>query len=184
MPRLFATVLTVLLCVHPLLADGPLTRSAMREAARLAAEPALPIEADGWKTVRLLEPKSAIVVTTGDRSVAGAFVSFDGSTITVTRNGLAESIAIGDIQMIEKRIRRGSALAAVFGTLGGIWLGSAVGFALAESTECYEHCGGAAFAIWSAIFGVPIATGYGAWRSSSHLTEEVIYRRPVREHDI
>jgi hypothetical protein len=169
-------MLVVLLGVHPLLADGPLTRSAVREAARLAAEPARPVEADDWKAVRLLEPKSAIVVTTGDRSVAGAFVSLDDSTITLAGNGLTESIAIGDIQMIEKRMRRGSALAAVFGTLGGIWLGSVVGFGLAESTECYEHCGGAALAIWSAMIGIPIVGGYGAWRSTSHLTEEVIYR--------
>jgi hypothetical protein len=180
MRRLFAAALTVLLSVHPLLAEGPLTRSAVKEAARLAAEPDRPVESGDWKAVRLLEPNSAIVVTTGDRSVAGAFVSLDGSTIIVTRNGLEESIEIGDVQMIEKRVRRGSALAAVFGTLGGIWLGSVVGFGLADSTECYQHCGGVAFAIWSAIIGVPIVAGYGAWRSTSRLTEEVIYRRPPR----
>lgn len=178
MRRLCATVLTVLLCVHPLLAEGPLTKSAAREAARLATETSAAVDPDGWKAVRLLEPRSAIVVTTGERTVSGAFVTLDASTITVTRSGAAESINVDDVQMIEKRVRRGSALAAVFGTLGGIWLGSAVGFGLAESSRCYQHCGGVEFAIWSAIIGVPIAGGYGAWRSSSHLTEEVIYRRP------
>lgn len=60
MRRLCATGLTVLLCVQPLLADGPLTRSADREAARLAAVPSRPVDADGWKAVRLLDPRSAI----------------------------------------------------------------------------------------------------------------------------
>jgi hypothetical protein len=79
--------------------------------------------------------------------------------------------------MIEKRVRRGSALAAVFGTLGGIWVGSAVACGLADSSRCYQHCG-VELAVWSAMIGVPIVGGYGAWRASSHLTEEVIYRRP------
>lgn len=180
MRRLCATGLTVLLCVHPLLADGPLTRSADREAARLAAVPSRPVDADGWKAVRLLDPRSAIVVTIGDRTVSGAFVSLDDSKITVTRNGVTESINIDDVEMIEKRVRRGSALAAVFGTLGGIWLGTGMAFGLAESSRCYQHCGGVELAVWSSILGVPIAAGYGAWRSSSHMTEEVVYRRPSR----
>jgi hypothetical protein len=65
----------------------------------------------------------------------------------------------------------------VFGTLGGIWLGSGIGFAMAESSRCYRSCGGTELAIWTAIIGLPIAGGYGAWRSTSRLAEEVIYRR-------
>jgi hypothetical protein len=49
---------------------------------------------------------------------------------------------------------------------------------MAESSRCYRSCGGTELAIWSAIIGLPIAGGYGAWRSTSHLAEEVIYRRP------
>ena len=177
MRRLCATTLTGVLCVHPLLADGPLTRSADREAARLAAAPSPPVDADGWKGVRLLDPGSAIVVTIGGRTVSGAFVSLDDSNITVTRNGVTESVDIGEVEMVEKRVRRGSALAAVFGTLGGIWLGSGMAVGLAESSRCYQHCGGVELAVWSALLGVPIAAGYGAWRSSSHMTEEVVYRR-------
>jgi len=50
-------------------------------------------------------------------------------------------------------------------------------FAAAESSRCYESCGGARLAVWSAIIGVPILGGYGAWRGTSHLAEEVVYRR-------
>jgi hypothetical protein len=178
MRRLCAAGLIGLLFVQPLRAEGPLTRSAAREASRLAAETSAAIDPDGWKAVRLLEPRTAIVVTTGDGTVSGEFVTLDRSTITITRNGAAESVNIDDVQMIERRMRRGSALAAVFGTLGGIWLGSAAAYGLAESTRCYPSCGGVELAIWSAMIGVPIAGGYGAWRASSRLTEEVIYRRP------
>jgi hypothetical protein len=179
MRKLCATGLMALLFVHPVLADGPLTRSAAREGARLAAELAPIAEPDGWKAVRLLEPRSAIVVTTGDRTVSGAFVALDGSTITVAHNGVPELVNVDDVQMVEKRVRRGSAVASVFGTLGGIWLGSALAFGIGESSRCYRSCGGQELAMWSAIIGVPIAGGYGAWRSSSRLTEEVVYRRPL-----
>jgi hypothetical protein len=52
---------------------------------------------------------------------------------------------------------------------------------MAESSPCYRSCGGTELAIWSAIIGLPIAGGYGAWRSTSRLAEEVIYRRPPRQ---
>ena len=180
MRRPCAIALAVLLCVHPLLADGPLARSADREAVRLAAGPFRPVDADGWKAVRLLDPGSAIIVTIAGRTVSGAFVSLDDSRITLTRNGLTESTDIGDVEMVEKRVRRGSALAAVFGTLGGIWLGSGMAVGLAESSRCHQRCGGVELAVWSSLLGVPIAAGYGAWRSSCHMTEEVVYRRTYR----
>jgi hypothetical protein len=173
--RLCATGIITLLLVHPLLAEGPIARSAGREAVRLARE-SVPI-LDNWRAVRLLEPGSTIVVTTADATMVGEFVSLDGSAITVARHRATESIAIGDVQMIEKRVRRGSALAAVFGTLGGLWLGSAVAFGIAEGRRCYPSCGLEDLAEWTAIIGVPIAGGYGAWRASSRLTEEVIYLR-------
>ena len=62
MRRLCATALTVSLCAHPLLAEGPLARSATGQAARLAGDVTPPSAAtDRWKAVRLLEPPAAIV---------------------------------------------------------------------------------------------------------------------------
>jgi hypothetical protein len=179
MRKFCATGIITLLLVHPLLAEGPIARSAGREAMRLAAE-SVPIF-DNWRAVQLLEPGSTIVVTTADAAIVGEFVSLDGSAVTVASHGATESIAVGDVQMIEKRVRRGSALAAAFGTLGGLWLGSAVAFGIGEASRCYRSCGGEELAMWSAIVGVPIAGGYGAWRASSRLTEEVIcLRRSAR----
>jgi hypothetical protein len=177
MRRLCATALTVSLCAHPLLAEGPLARSATGQAARLAGDTTPPGAADRWKAVRLLEPPAAIVVTTADRTVSGTFVGFGGSTITVMRSGVAEVIDAGDILMVEKRVRRGSAVAAALGATGGLWLGSAVAVGLTFNTRCQRRCGAVEAGMFAAVFGVPIAAGYGAWRASSHLTEQVIYRR-------
>lgn len=178
MRRLCATALTVSLCAHPLLAEGPLARSATGQAARLAGDVTPPSAAtDRWKAVRLLEPPAAIVVTTGDRTVSGTFVGFGGSTITVMRSGVAESIDTGDILMVEKRVRRGSAMAAALGAVGGLWLGSGVAAGLVLNERCRTRCGAMEAGMFAAVFGVPIAGGYGAWRASSHLTEQVIYRR-------
>ena len=109
--------------------------------------------------------------------MTGAFVSVDDGTLAFNRNGAILTVNVDDVQMVERRIRRGSALAAVFGTLGGIWLGTAMAVGLVDSMRCYHDCGAEEIAVWSAIIGVPIMGGYGAWRSSSRLTEEVIYRR-------
>jgi hypothetical protein len=131
----------------------------------------------GWQTVRLLEPGSKIVITTATETMTGAFVSVDDTALIVSQGGVIANLRVDDVQMIERQVRRGSALAAVFGTLGGFWLGSAMAYGLAESSRCYGNCGGVEFAVWSAIIGVPILGGYGAWRGSSRLTDEVIYRR-------
>ena len=88
-----------------------------------------------------------------------------------------EHVNADDVLFVTARVRRGSSAAAVFGTLGGIWLGSGLAYGLAETTECYSGCAGVKLGIWSAIVGVPIAGGYGAWRLSSHPIEEVVYRR-------
>jgi hypothetical protein len=175
MRKFCATGIIKLLLVHPLLAEGPIARSAGREAVRLAGESVPTL--DNWRAVQLLEPGSTIVVTTAEATVVGEFVSLDGSAVTVASHGATESITVGDVQIIERRVRRGSALAAVFGAFGGLWLGSAVAFGIAESSSCYRSCGAERLAVWSAIIGMPIAGGYGAWRASSRLTEEVIYVR-------
>ena len=177
MKRLCATALMLTLGWQSIAAAGPLERSASREAARLAREPAGDADRSGWRTVRLLDPGTKIVITTAEETMTGAFVSVDDTTLALNRNGAVLQLNVDAVQMVERRIRRGSALAAVFGTLGGIWLGAAMAVGLTESTRCYRDCGAEEFAVWSSIIGVPIMGGYGAWRSSSRLTEEVIYRR-------
>ena len=177
MKKLCATALILTLGWPSFVAAGPLGRSVSREAARLAREPAGDADRSGWRTVRLLDPGTKIVITTAEETMTGAFVSVDDTTLALNRNGSVLYLNVDDVQMVERRIRRGSALAAVFGTLGGIWLGSAMAVGLIDSTRCYRDCGAEEFALWSTIIGVPIMGGYGAWRSSSRLTEEVIYRR-------
>jgi hypothetical protein len=161
---------------QPVAAAGPLERSLFREAARLARESAGETDWPGWRVVHLLQPGTQIVISTADAVVAGGFVA-DDSAIAVSKGGAVEHVNLGDVQIVERRVRRGSALAAVFGTLGGIWLGSGLVLAAAESSRCYRSCGGTELGMWSAIIGLPILGGYGAWRSTSHLAEEVIYRR-------
>ena len=177
MKKLCATGLMLTLGWQSIAAAGPLERSASREATRLARESAGEADRSGWRTVRLLQPGTKIVITTADEVMTGAFASVDDTALFVSREGAIVRLNVDDVQMIERRVRRGSALAAVFGTLGGFWLGSAMAYGLAESSRCYRNCGGVEFAVWSAIIGVPILGGYGAWRGSSRLTEEVIYRR-------
>jgi hypothetical protein len=177
MKRLCATGLMLTISWQSISAAGPLERSASREATRLARESAGEADRSGWRTVRVLEPGSKIVITIAGETMAGAFVSVDDTTLTLNRDGTVLHLSVDDVQMVERRVRRGSAVAAVFGTLGGIWLGSAMAFGLAESSRCYSSCGAEIFGVWSSLIGVPILGGYGAWRGSSRLTEEVIYRR-------
>jgi hypothetical protein len=177
MKRLCAILLMLTMGWQSICAAGPLERSASREASRLARESAGEDDRSSWRTVRLLEPGSRIVITTADETMTGAFVSVDDTMLAVSRDGAILQLGVDDVQMVERRMRRGSAVAAVFGTLGGIWLGSRLAYGLAESSRCYRSCGPGIFAVWSAIIGVPILGGYGAWRGSSQLTEEVIYRR-------
>jgi len=82
------------------------------------------------------------------------------------------------VLVVGNRSRRGSAAAAVLGTLGGIWLGTAMAVHLAFNVRCQPECGVVELGMWGAIVGVPLAGGYGAWRASSRVTEEIIYRRP------
>jgi hypothetical protein len=74
--------------------------------------------------------------------------------------------------------RRGSAVAAALGTLGGLWLGAGLAVGLAESTRCYDSCGAVEATMLTAFIGVPLAAGYGAWYGTSRVTEEIVYRRP------
>lgn len=89
---------------------------------------------------------------------------------------VVELIPASDIQLISRVLRRGSGAAAAFGTVGGILLGSWLGGAIA-SQGCRGDCGGIETAAFASVTGVPIVTGYGAWRWSSRLSEEVVYRK-------
>jgi hypothetical protein len=93
---------------------------------------------------------------------------------------LIERVPIGDVLTITASVRRGSAAAAVLGTLGGIWLGTAMALTFAY-TRCQPNCAGVELGIWGSVIGVPAAGGYGAWRASSRLSEEVIYRRQITQ---
>jgi hypothetical protein len=178
MKRLCVIGLAALIGVQPVLADGPLSRSAVQAAARLARDADGGTGRSSWRDVRLLDPRTPIVVTTADDTLSGRFVAIDDRWISIDRNGAVERVDLDDVEMVERQARRGSALAAVFGTLGGIVQGSMMAVNIAEGASCYRGCAAARLAVWSTIIGVPTAAGYGSWYGSSHLTEEVVYRRP------
>jgi hypothetical protein len=183
MPRFVATVLSVVLCCEPLHVvisaepsfGGPLARAVSREADRLAAG-AIVVARD-WENLQDLKPGQLIIITTSTATINGAFIGADSTTLIVQRGEATERLNADDVLVVSASKRRGSAGAAVFGTLGGIWLGSALAYGLAENARCYSGCAGVRLGVWGAIIGVPIAGGYGAWRLSSRLTEEVVYRR-------
>jgi hypothetical protein len=185
MPRILATVLSLVLCCETLqvaiAADsstGPLADSVSREAARLAAGASVDVTTQDWQVLQQLSPGDRIIVTTSTASINGTFAGADSFSVTVRRGEAAERLKADDVLLIAVARRRGSAVAAALGTVGGIWLGSGVAYGLAENARCYESsCTGVKLGVLSAIIGVPIAAGYGAWRLSTHSTEEIVYRR-------
>jgi hypothetical protein len=186
MRNICAIGLTVLVCGQPIVtvsaddggSPGPLGRSVSREAARLAAESSGRAAAHGWEALRGLDPGARIIVTTANTTHTATFVSASDTTLTVRNGDAAERLNAEDVVFVAHLVRRGSAAAAVLGTLGGIWLGAGLAVVLAENTQCYRDCAAARLGFWSAIVGVPILGGYGAWRGTSRVTEEIIYRRP------
>jgi hypothetical protein len=186
MRNICAIGLTVLVCAQPMVAlaaddggsPGPLGRSVSREAARLAAEPAGRAATHGWEALRGLDPGTRIIVTTANTTLTATFVSANDTTLNVRNGDAPELLNAEDVVFVAHLVRRGSAGAAVLGTLGGIWLGAVLAVGLAENTRCYGDCGAARLGFWSAIVGVPILGGYGAWYGTSRVTEEIIYRRP------
>jgi len=183
MPRIVATVLSLVLFCEPLhvviAADsstGPLADSLSREATRLAGASA-DVASPDWEVLHQLNPGDRIVVTTSTTSFNGSFVGADSSTLTVKRGEMKDRLKAEDVLVIAVSRRRGSALAAALGTVGGIWLGSSLALGLAENVRCYQSCAGATLGILSTMIGVPIASGYGAWRLSTRSTEEIVYRR-------
>jgi len=185
MRRIPSIVLSVLLCCEPLRVvlaaasspAGPLAQSVSREAAKLAGNVTAKVDARDWQRLQDLNPGTRIVIATSTRTFNGTFVNADSTSLTLQRGEARERVDADDVLLVAASRRRGSAGAAVFGTLGGIWLGSAVAYGLAENTRCYSDCRGLTLGVWSAIIGIPIAGGYGAWRLSSRLIEEVVYRR-------
>ncbi len=184
MPRIVATVLSLVLFCEPLhvviAADsstGPLADSLSGEAARLAAGASVDVASPDWEVLHQLNPGDRIVVTTSTTSFNGSFVGADSSTLTVKRGEMKDRLKAEDVLVIAVSRRRGSALAAALGTVGGIWLGSSLALGLAENVRCYQSCAGASLGILSTMIGVPIGSGYGAWRLSTRSTEEIVYRR-------
>jgi hypothetical protein len=178
MKRLCATGLILAIGWQPIAAASPLERSLSREASRLARESSVVPDRSAWQAVRLLEPGSPIVITTADTVISGAFESVAARTLGVKRNGAIERVALDDVLVVEKRVRRGSALAAALAAAGGLWLGSALAVGIGFSVRCQPNCGGVEAGMFALAIGTPIAAGYGAWRGTSHIIEEVIYRRP------
>ena len=185
MTRFCTIVLSLLLFCQAVQCEGaphsapgaPLAVSVAREASRLALETGAGTVPPDWETLRELAPGKRIIVTTSTTTLAGEFISADAATLVLQHGDAVEHVGAEDVLFVATRVRRGSAVAAVFGTLGGIWLGSGLAYGLAETTNCYSGCAGVKLGMWSAIVGVPIAGGYGAWRLSSHPIEEVVYRR-------
>jgi hypothetical protein len=178
MRRLCAIGLLLDMGSQAMSAAGPLELSLSREALRLAREPAAESDWASWRPLYLLDPGSTIVITTAVATLSGTFVDADAAKISVSRNGIIEQVVAEDALVVSVLKRRGSAAAAAGGTIGGLWLGSFVGYGLAAGSSCYNGCGGAVFTLLTAMIAGPILGGYGAWRASSHLTEEVVYRRP------
>jgi hypothetical protein len=135
------------------------------------------VDARGWQILEDLSPGTRIVIATSGTTFNATFIGADSSSLTVKRGETAERLNADDVLMVAATRRRGSAGAAVAGTLGGIWLGSGVAYGLAENARCYSDCRQVTLGVLSAIIGIPVAGGYGAWRLSSRLTEEVVYRR-------
>jgi hypothetical protein len=174
MRRLCATGLVVLLGAHPLLADGPLTRAAAREAGRLADHTSPSQEPTAWTRVRALEPGRKIIVTTDGGVTSGSFVEAGPSTLSLAKDGVTEVVDAGDIQLVTRIVRRGSASAAAVGVAGGLFCAPIAVIAIAgiagESRAGYVT-------MWAVRIGLPIAGGVGAWYGTSRITEEVIFQR-------
>lgn len=68
-------------------------------------------------------------------------------------------------------VRRGSAVAAASGALGGSLLGLFTAFAARD-----------AMTAWAALIGIPIGSSAAAYAATSHVTEEVLYQRAPLRH--
>jgi hypothetical protein len=132
MTRFCTIALSLLLCGQPIHGEAadsapgapPLARSIPREASRLAVEGRWNVAAPDWETLRGLAPGKRIIVTTTAATLAGEFVAADAATLTLPHGDAVEHVNAEDVLFVSTKVRRGSAPAAVFGTLGGIWLGS------------------------------------------------------------
>jgi hypothetical protein len=165
---------------QPLSAAGPLERAIAREASRLARESDGESDRSPWQAMSHLEPGSRIVVETADALVTGAFESIDATTIVLSRDGTVQRVNSDQVLMIERRVRRGSAVAAALGAIGGLWLGSGLAVGIGLEVQCRPNCGGIGAAMAGLVIGLPIVAGYGAWRGTSRMAEEVVYRRPLQ----
>ena len=178
MRRICAMALAMAVLVQPVFAEGPLTRSVAREAARLAADSESPLHAAEWRAMRGVEHDTPIVVTTAGRTIAGRFYSIDAHEMVIADDVNLARIPLDEIALIVRPVRRGSALGAALATVGGLWLGSMLAVQMTYGVRCQPGCGGVEAAMLGSIVGIPIAAGYGVWRGTSHVVEEILYRRP------
>lgn len=178
MRRLLAALVMTAVGGAPLLAEGPMTQAMAREASRLAVEPTDGVYYTDWRAVRALKPGTHVVITTADALVTGRLLSTTPAEIAVDKDGTVQRVPIDEVQTVERHGRRGSAAATGFAAAGGLLLGSIVASGIGLSVRCQPNCGGVEAAMFGAVIGIPIAAGYTAWRATSHLTAEVIYRRP------
>ncbi len=218
--------------VDPSEPAGPIGRSALAEAFRLAADPRIQPVGERWRAVREIEPGSSIEITTRAGRITRVFVAADDSSMIVLRlalpgisersasrltdlaashpdvfvnaaaglnqradrirledgvaivdgvnaatiNELIEAVPARDVVVVSRSIRRGSGAAAAFGTIGGIYLGSLLATSVI-SANC-SHSGSCRWIgplAFVTVIGVPVLTGYGSWRASSRVIQEVVY---------
>jgi hypothetical protein len=128
----------------------------------------------------LLNAAGGTPLTTGPLRFAADGVFLDDVKMAELGE-LIERVPAGEPITIAVQVRRGSALAASLATVGGLYLGSLIGFTVGSASNCYGGCGGAHAAVLGLIVGVPIATGYGAWHASGRLVEELVYVRQAAQ---
>jgi hypothetical protein len=98
-------------------------------------------------------------------------------TIAVRTDGTITRASVTEVLTVARSVRRGSAVDSGMGVVGGFFLGT-LSAAMLSGTRCENSCGGVGLAAFGLFIGAPIGAGYAAWRASSHMVEEVIYRRP------
>jgi hypothetical protein len=181
MRRLVAALVMTAVGGVPLLAEGPMTRAIAREASRLVVELPDSVPYADWRAVRALKPGTHVVIATADTLVTGRLLSAAPGEIAVDQDGVVQRVRIDEVQAVERHGRRGSAAATGLAAAGGLLLGSILASEIGFNVRCQPNCGGVEAAMFGAVIGIPIAAGYAAWRATSHVAAEVIYRRPPRQ---
>jgi hypothetical protein len=166
---------------NPRVNVGPLTRSAMAEAVRVATLERQSAPApEQWDAVRRISPRTEITVIRTDKSEQrGYFSSADGISITVVavntddHSALPITILATDVSEVRQRATsKGSTLGAVIGAAVGLSAGL---FFLAANmeTRCQPNCG------YIAMAPLYMSAGGGAlgYFGAAKRSDGVIFRR-------